>query len=235
MPDWSWLLRAAESGEALPDATILAIRLALAALSGFVVAGIHALTLGRTRENSGSGSGSGSGSSSGTLPTTLVLLSILIAVVTVVIGDNMARAFGLVGALSIVRFRTVVEDTRDTAFVIFAVAVGMAVGAGHAILVLLSAPAVLAASLIMNRLAAPRGPSASLVVRIGLGVDADALFAKTFADGTVSARLAGVVTVKQGAALEMTYAVILRGPEHAVPLLAELNRIEGVQSVELRW
>ena len=62
---------------------------------------------------------------------TLVLLAILIAMVTQVIGDNVARAFSLVGALSIVRFRTVVRDTQDTAYVIFAVAVGMAVGAGH--------------------------------------------------------------------------------------------------------
>ena len=60
---------------------------------------------------------------------TLVLLTILIAMVTQVIGDNVARAFSLVGALSIVRFRTVVRDTQDTAYVIFAVAVGMAVGA----------------------------------------------------------------------------------------------------------
>ena len=49
--------------------------------------------------------------------------------VTQVIGDNIARAFSLVGALSIVRFRTVVRDTQDTAFVIFAVVVGMAAGA----------------------------------------------------------------------------------------------------------
>src|SRR2546426_2743328 len=62
-------------------------------------------------------------------PVTLVLLSVLIAMVTQVIGDNVARAFSLVGALSIVRFRTVVRDTQDTAYVIFAVVVGMAVGA----------------------------------------------------------------------------------------------------------
>src|SRR6266542_1701014 len=63
--------------------------------------------------------------------TTLVLLAILIAMVTQVIGDNVARAFSLVGALSIVRFRTVVRDTQDTAYVIFAVAIGMALGANH--------------------------------------------------------------------------------------------------------
>ena len=60
---------------------------------------------------------------------TLLLLSVLIAMVTQVIGDNVARAFSLVGALSIVRFRTVVKDTQDTAYVILAVIVGMAVGA----------------------------------------------------------------------------------------------------------
>src|SRR3954452_19838939 len=63
-------------------------------------------------------------------PPTLVLLAILIAMVTQVIGVSVARAFGLVGALSIVRFRTVVRDTQDTAFVIFSVVVGMACGAG---------------------------------------------------------------------------------------------------------
>src|SRR3954454_24661098 len=46
-------------------------------------------------------------------PTTLVLLCVLVAMVTQVIGDNVARAFSLVGALSIVRFRTVVRDTKD--------------------------------------------------------------------------------------------------------------------------
>src|SRR4051794_41880415 len=61
-------------------------------------------------------------------PTTLVLLCVLVAMVTQVIGDNVARAFSLVGALSIVRFRTMVRDTKDTAFVIFSVVVGMAEG-----------------------------------------------------------------------------------------------------------
>jgi len=43
-------------------------------------------------------------------PTTLILLCALVAMVTQVIGDNVARAFSLVGALSIVRFRTVVRE-----------------------------------------------------------------------------------------------------------------------------
>ena len=94
------------------------IRLVLAMLAGGVVTLIYRFT--RAADETAP-----------SFTVTLVLLSILIAMVTQVIGDNVARAFSLVGALSIVRFRTVVRDTQDTAYVIFAVAVGMAVGAGH--------------------------------------------------------------------------------------------------------
>ena len=47
-----------------------------------------------------------------------------------VIGNNLARAFALVGALSIIRFRTVVKDTKDTAYIFWSLAVGMAAGTG---------------------------------------------------------------------------------------------------------
>src|SRR6187551_2704574 len=82
---------------------------------------------------------------------TLVLLAILIAMVTQVIGDNVARAFSLVGALSIVRFRTVVRDTQDTAYVIFAVAVGMSAGAGQPVLAISGIGVVAIAALAMRR------------------------------------------------------------------------------------
>ena len=62
---------------------------------------------------------------------TLIILCMLISVVMVVIGESVARAFSLVGALSIIRFRTVVRDPRDIAFVFFALAIGMGVGAGN--------------------------------------------------------------------------------------------------------
>src|SRR5437879_12254367 len=94
------------------------VRLIIAALLGCLVAWVYR----RTRKHA---------EFSPSFPTTLVLLAVLIAMSTQVIGDNVARAFSLVGALSIVRFRTVVRDTQDTAYVIFAVVVGMAVGANN--------------------------------------------------------------------------------------------------------
>ena len=59
---------------------------------------------------------------------TLVFVSIIVAVVMMIIGNNLARAFALVGALSIIRFRTVIKDTKDMAYVFMSLAAGMAAG-----------------------------------------------------------------------------------------------------------
>ena len=126
MFDWwavnEWARHALGGNDEPKTADVIAARVALAAVYGFVAATIFRLTLARNRPDVR------------TMPTTLVLLSALIALVSMVIGDKLAQAFGLVGALSIIRFRTVVDDTADTAFVIFAVVIGMAIGNGFALL-----------------------------------------------------------------------------------------------------
>ena len=61
----------------------------------------------------------------------IVLLTMICALVIMTIGSNVARAFGLVGAMSIIRFRTAVKDTADIVYVFFALAIGMAAGGGY--------------------------------------------------------------------------------------------------------
>jgi hypothetical protein len=171
---------------------------------------------------------------------TLVLLSILIAMVTQVIGDNVARAFSLVGALSIVRFRTVVRDTQDTAFVIFAVGVGMAVGAGNPWLAVGGIVVVGIASFLMNRggpaappAGEPEGELFELLVRLGIGHDPQVLIGPTLDEHVPRRRLISMVTARQGLAVDATYRAELRTDRSADALLRALNRLDGVQSVAL--
>ena len=168
---------------------------------------------------------------------TLVLLSILIAMVTQVIGDNVARAFSLVGALSIVRFRTVVRDTQDTAYVIFAVAVGMAVGAGHPVLAVSGIAVVAAAAFLMRRgvvSISGRHETYLLKVRLGLGHDAAAVLGPTFDCLLMARHLISIETTKQGMALELSYRAALRNQEAAGELVKALNRLDGVQGVSIQ-
>ncbi|MHA1585435.1 MAG: DUF4956 domain-containing protein, partial [Promethearchaeota archaeon] len=59
---------------------------------------------------------------------TLVLLGVIVSFIMLIIGSDIARAFTLVGALSIVRFRNAIKETRDVGFIFFTMAVGMACG-----------------------------------------------------------------------------------------------------------
>ena len=224
MPDW--LTQAVPATSSVPPLA-LAVRLVLALWLGAMVAAIYRTSHGREKTNGPA------------LATTLVLLCVLTAMVSVVIGDSVARAFGLVGALSIVRFRTVVEDTRDTAFVIFAVVVGMAVGSGLLLVSLIGIPVVAVAALALDRFSqpgrvAPTSAESTLVVRFGLGCVPEQLLENIFTLHLDRHRVTAVATARQGAALDVSYAVLLKPETALTRLVAELNQIEGVQSVDLR-
>jgi uncharacterized membrane protein YhiD involved in acid resistance len=59
---------------------------------------------------------------------TIIFVGFTIALIMIIIGSNIARAFALVGAMSIIRFRNPVKDARDVAFLFMSMAMGMAVG-----------------------------------------------------------------------------------------------------------
>jgi hypothetical protein len=169
---------------------------------------------------------------------TLVLLTILIAMVTQVIGDNVARAFSLVGALSIVRFRTVVRDTQDTAYVIFAVAIGMAMGANHPLVALCGLAVIGVAAMMLKthgRAMVPVNGTLPFIlhVRLAIGLDAEAVVGPALEPFVSARRLVSVTTARQGLALDATYHTALRSESTASALVNALNRLEGVQAVEL--
>lgn len=69
---------------------------------------------------------------------TLVLIGVLLSVIMMVVGNSLARAFGAFGAFSLIRFRTAIKDTRDLAFVLLVVCLGLAVGTGNYLIAILT-------------------------------------------------------------------------------------------------
>lgn len=59
---------------------------------------------------------------------TNIFIALIVCMVIMIIGNSIARAFALVGALSIIRFRTVIKDTKDIAYIFWSLAAGMACG-----------------------------------------------------------------------------------------------------------
>jgi uncharacterized membrane protein YhiD involved in acid resistance len=223
MPDW---LKMELTGSETPVAT-LALRLLLAWVGGYFVAVIAQ----RRRDPLERGS----------LTLTLVLMSILIAMATQIIGNNVARAFSLVGALSIVRFRTAVPESRDVAFVLAAVVVGMAVGAGQYWVASLGLVVVALASLFEAKrpaqkevagaeIASPNG----LRLMLQVGLNASNVWTQEFDQINSKYELVSAETARRGSALELVYRLHLQPATDAVALLARLNTLPGVESVSLK-
>src|SRR5690606_12245731 len=68
---------------------------------------------------------------------TIIMMSVVVSVIMIVIGNNIAVAFGLVGAFSIIRFRTAMNDLKDIAFIFFGMSAGIACGLGFYLLSIL--------------------------------------------------------------------------------------------------
>ena len=81
---------------------------------------------------------------------TLVVLTVLTGTVMTVIGNNIALSLGMVGALSIVRFRTALKDSRDTAYVFWTIIVGICCGVGDYLVAAIGSTAVFLVLLILG-------------------------------------------------------------------------------------
>lgn len=81
----------------------------------------------------------------------LVTLTVLTGTVMTVIGNNIALSLGMVGALSIVRFRTAIKDSRDTTYIFWAIIVGICCGGGDYLVAGIGSAAVFVLLLILGR------------------------------------------------------------------------------------
>lgn len=220
MPDW--LTNAGHAGSPA-DLQVLTVRLMAALVFGWMIALAYRLTQ-RKRDDFRSG-----------FAVTLVMLTVILALITQVIGDNVARAFSLVGSLAVVRFRTPVNDTRDTAYVILSVAIGMAVGAGMFVIALIAIPLVgLAATLLpVVSLGWLRADGAyRLLVRVDRMAEADEFLAPVFAKYVQNVRYEGSESAQKGIELDLHYVVRLRASVTESAFVRELLSLPGVKAAE---
>ena len=168
----------------------------------------------------------------------LIILTLGAAILIVVIGGSLVTAFGLLGALAIVRFRNVLKDTRDTVFVFFALVLGMAVGTGRIEIALLGALTLI---LVVSWLAWTEfGAKGRFDGHVTLSVVGDgAALEATRADEVLDAFCRAVqrlTLMDHGHSTEVVCAIHLRDPDRASELAARLRSLPGIDeaSVVLR-
>lgn len=165
---------------------------------------------------------------------TLIILCMLISVVMVIIGDSIARAFSLVGALSIIRFRTAIQDPRDIGFVFYALAVGMAVGAGNPSVAILATFLIGIIILAIYHWHQRFGNDNEFSLEFCLPPDrnAETIYRPIFNKHLVYENLLEK-RIKKSQLVELTFRVKLANPQEWLTFFNELSSIENVTEVRI--
>jgi uncharacterized membrane protein YhiD involved in acid resistance len=166
---------------------------------------------------------------------TLVMNGMVVALVMMIVGSNIARAFSLVGALSIIRFRNAVKETRDVGFIFFTMAIGMAIGTKFYLLAVAGTIVISLMVVVMMRFNWFARDVASQILRIQVasGTPFDTLFDNLFVKYTNSSELISVDTIHSGMLTELTYSIGLKKSDRMQEFLNEVRNLNGNNKVTL--
>jgi uncharacterized membrane protein YhiD involved in acid resistance len=166
---------------------------------------------------------------------TLVVMGTTIALIMLIVGSNIARAFALVGALSIVRFRNAMKETRDIGFIFMAMAIGMAVGTRFYMLAVFATMLMSAFIVLLHRFNVFAKTVRERILRVQLPVDRDheEALAEPFAKCLDEYRIISLETVRAGVLQEAVYSVVLKKSIVPRNLLEEIRKVNDNQKVSL--
>lgn len=165
----------------------------------------------------------------------MILSSIVAATVMQAIGDSLARGLGMMGALAIIRFRTVFKDPRDIIFMFASLAVGIACGVfGYGVAVV-GALSFCGAALLLyfSPFGQSRAYDGMLRYNIGAETHERALVEKTIRQYCSRFVLITLREVTQGNRLEYAYHIKLRPKKIKEEFVARLKGIEDIHDVNL--
>jgi len=166
----------------------------------------------------------------------LVLVTIVVAMVMAVIGDNIIRAFGLMGALALIRFRNVVKDTRDIVFIFCSLVVGMAAGSQRYAIAVVGTVilSLIALYLYLTGFGTHQPHNGflrfSLPSHIGPKHPITAILKRFCGNFTlISAQDSGFGS----AGVEYAYQLMIRNAKQNEQMLSELEKVEGIGNINL--
>jgi len=165
---------------------------------------------------------------------TVLFVTVICAVVMMVIGNSLARAFALVGALSIVRFRTVIRDTKDTAFIFAGLALGMAAGTSNYFLALLAAGVITALALLTHRYGFSARDRGDLVLHFFVSdSSAEGDYQRVLAAHTRHFQLLQMDAAGDGRGQHLSFDIRLKSGQTPTQLSTALATLAGISEISV--
>lgn len=161
-----------------------------------------------------------------------VVLCMITALVIMVIGNNLARAFGLVGAMSIIRFRTAVKDIIDIVYIFFALAAGMAAGVGLRGIAIAGTIGIGAAMVVLHRVRYATPSRHLFIMQFHCRLsDGGPPYAPLFERYGKRITLASMQSLDEAGLVELTFHAELRDQSQREALMRALSNDPAISAV----
>ena len=164
---------------------------------------------------------------------TNIFVCVIVSMVIMVIGNNLARAFALVGALSIIRFRTVVKDTKDTAFIFWSLAAGMASGTGSYFLAISGTAIISMIALVLYYTNYGSIFKSEFIIQFRSRNSAKNKknYNKIFSEYCKSSTLLNAESSGDGQSLKLSFDIVLKENKTYDEFIQKLSKISGLSEV----
>ena len=166
---------------------------------------------------------------------TLVIMSVTVTIIMMIIGTNIARAFTLVGALSIIRFRTAIKEPRDVGFLFMTMAVGMACGTGFFGMALVFTLFCVPVVYFLHRFQIGAMETSEVLLKVHLpeNLDHNNAFKESFYEFLQEHSLLSLETIRGGTLLELVYSIHFKQAVTESDFLDALRAVNGNNKVAL--
>jgi uncharacterized membrane protein YhiD involved in acid resistance len=167
---------------------------------------------------------------------TIVYVSMIVCLIMMVVANEIARAFTLLGALSVIRFRTPIKDARDGAFIFFALAAGMGAGVGMYLESVLGTVLIGIFILLLHYSRFGFSATQEILVKFQVPIDSEnssSLFKTVFEQFLKNSNLVNTRSLKDEDKLELTFFVNPKKSTDIVEFSQALSAISSIDRVSL--
>jgi hypothetical protein len=166
---------------------------------------------------------------------TVILLPAVISIIIMLIGSDIARAFSLAGAFSIIRFRSAPGDPKDIAYVLFSMAAGLATGAGALTYALFFTIILCLVMLVLDKMSfgGKKNTTNLLQITIPEDLEFEEYIDEIMKEYTSSYTLKQIKTTALGSLYVLQYEVVLLNPSNIKAFLDALRCINSNLTIKL--
>ena len=165
---------------------------------------------------------------------TNIFVAVIVCMVIMIIGNSLARAFALVGALSIIRFRTVVKDTKDTAYIFWSLATGMAAGTGSYFIAIAGSIIISGIALMLFYTNFGSIIKSEFIVQFRINSNDSNItsqYNRLISDFTKSHTLLSSESSGDGQTIKVSFDVVMKEEMKQNELISKISKIDGVSEV----